>query len=314
MSSEFSTDQTRRSALKCLAHGGVGTLFVLSGGVLAPVNLALGATPTYQAAKSGTPLFVQISDTHIGFKADANPDVAGTIRETINLVNAMPGKPAFTMHTGDVTHLSKAAEFDQAEQLLSGLKVTELHTVPGEHDVIDGPGAEYFKRFGKASNNRGYYSFDHNGVHFVALVNVMNFKANGLGALGDEQLEWLEADLKARTSSTPIVVFAHMPLWTIYEPWGWGTGDADRAMSYLKRFGSVTVLNGHIHQIVQKVEGNVTFHTARSTAYPQPVAGEGAGPGPLKVPTEQLASVLGVTSVAVVSHPRALRLNDTTLA
>jgi len=314
MSSEFSTDQTRRGALKCLAHGGAGTLFILSGGVLAPVNLALGASQTNQAAKAGTPLFVQISDTHIGFKADANPDVAGTIRETITLVNAMPGKPAFIMHTGDITHLSKPAEFDQAEQLLSGLKVTELHTVPGEHDVIDGPGAEYFKRFGKASNNRGYYSFDHNGVHFVALVNVMNFKANGLGALGDEQLQWLEEDLKARSSSTPIVVFAHMPLWTIYEPWGWGTGDADRAMGQLKRFGSVTVLNGHIHQIVQKVVGDITFHTARSMAYPQPVAGNGPGPGPLKVPTDLLPKMLGVTSVKIARLPGPLSLTDTPLA
>ena len=314
MSSKFPTDQTRRGALRCLAFGGAGTLFVLSGGVLAPVDLAFGASQNYQRAKAGTPLFVQISDTHIGFKADANPDVAGTVKQTIDLVNVMPDKPAFIMHTGDITHLSKPEEFDRAEQLLSGLKVTELHTVPGEHDVIDGPAAEYFKRFGKASGNRGYYSFDHDGVHFVALVNVMNFKANGLGALGNDQLAWLENDLKSRSSSTPIVVFAHMPLWTIFEPWGWGTGDADQAISYLKRFGSVTVLNGHIHQIVQKVEGNITFHTARSMAYPQPTAGNGPGPGPLKVPSDQLPKFLGVTSVTIAPMPGALALTDTTLA
>jgi len=218
------------------------------------------------------------------------------------------------MHTGDITHLSKPEEFDLAAQLLSGLKVTELHTVPGEHDVIDGPGAEYFKRYGKPSANKGYYSFDHNGVHFVALVNVMNFKANGLGALGSDQLQWLEEDLKARTASTPIVVFAHMPLWTIYEPWGWGTGDADQAISYLKHFGSVTVLNGHIHQIVQKVEGNITFHTARSMAYPQPTAGSGPGPGPLKVASDLLPKMLGVTSVKIAPMPGALSLTDTPLA
>jgi 3',5'-cyclic AMP phosphodiesterase CpdA len=314
MSSEFSSDQTRRGALKCLAHGGAGTLFVLSGGVLAPVNLALGASYNYQAARAGTPLFVQISDTHIGFKADANPDVAGTVRETVDLVNAMRDRPAFIMHTGDITHLSKPEQFDHAAQLLSGLKVTELHTVPGEHDVIDGPGAEYFQRFGKASDNRGYYSFDHDGVHFVALVNVMNFKANGLGELGGDQLAWLEADLKRRAASTPIVVFAHMPLWTIYEPWGWGTGDADQAMSYLKRFGSVTVLNGHIHQIVQKVEGNITFHTARSMAYPQPTAGNGPGPGPLAVPSDLLPTMLGVTNVKIAQQPGTLSLTDTPLA
>jgi 3',5'-cyclic AMP phosphodiesterase CpdA len=313
MSSQSPFDQTRRGALKCLAYGGAGTLFVLSGGVLAPVNLAFGASAS-DVAKAGTPLFVQISDTHIGFKGDANPDVAGTVKQTIELVNAMPDKPAFIMHTGDVTQLSKPEEFDLAMQLLSGLKVTELHAVPGEHDVIDGPGAEFFKRFGKASNNRGYYSFDHDGVHFVALVNVMNFKANGLGALGNDQLAWLESDLKSRSSSTPVVVFAHMPLWTIYDGWGWGTGDADQAMSYLKRFGSVTVLNGHIHQIVQKVEGNITFHTARSMAFPQPVAGNGPGPGPLKVPSDQLPKMLGVTSVKIAQQPGALSLTDTTLA
>jgi 3',5'-cyclic AMP phosphodiesterase CpdA len=314
MSSQSTLEQTRRGALKCLAFGGAGTLFVLSGGVLAPVDLALGATKAAAMAKPGTPLFVQISDSHIGFKADANPDVAGTVSQTIELVNAMPDRPAFIMHTGDITHLSKPEEFDLAAQLLSGLKVTELHTVPGEHDVIDGPGVEYFKRFGKASDNKGYYSFDHDGVHFIALVNVMNFKANGLGALGNDQLAWLENDLKGRSSSMPIVVFAHMPLWTIYEGWGWGTGDADQATSYLRRFGSVTVLNGHIHQIVQKVEGNITFHTARSMAYPQPSAGNGPGPGPLKVPGDQLAKMLGVTSAVVARPPAALALTDTSLA
>jgi 3',5'-cyclic AMP phosphodiesterase CpdA len=259
------------------------------------------------------PLFLQISDTHIGFNKEANPDVAGTLKQTIDFVNAMPVKPALTIHTGDITHLSKPEQFDLAAQLLSGLNITELHTVPGEHDVTDGPGAEYFSRFGKASDNKGYYSFDHNGVHFIGLVNVMHFKPNGLGGLGDDQLEWLENDLKGRSSSTPIVVFAHMPMWTIYEPWGWGTGDAGQAMSYLKRFGSVTVLNGHIHQIVSKVEGNITFHTARSTAYPQPTAGNGPGPMPLTVASDQLPRMLGVTSIKIMHHPLKATLDDTTL-
>jgi 3',5'-cyclic AMP phosphodiesterase CpdA len=301
---------SRRDALKCLAYGSAGTMFVLSGGVLVPTELANAAT----SMATGTPLFVQISDTHIGFNKDANPDVAGTLDQTIALVNAMPVQPALIIHTGDITHLSKAAEFDTAQQLLGKLRVTELHTVPGEHDVTDGIGTEYFNRFGKASNNKGYYSFDHNGVHFVALVNVMNFKPGGLGAFGNDQLEWLEDDLRGRSSSTPIVVFAHMPMWTIYEPWGWGTDDSAQALSYLKRFGSVTVLNGHIHQIVQKVEGHVTFHTARATAYPQPAAGVGPGPGPLKVPADQLPKMLGYTSISETRHPRALALHDLTLA
>jgi 3',5'-cyclic AMP phosphodiesterase CpdA len=226
----------------------------------------------------------------------------------------MPRKPALVIHTGDITHLSKASEFDTAAQLMSQLNVTELHTTPGEHDVADASVTEYFSRFGKASQDKGYYSFDHQGVHFISLINVLNFKPNGLANLGTEQLEWLEKDLRGRSASTPIVVFTHMPMWTIYEPWGWGTQDAGQAMSYLRRFGSVTVLNGHIHQIVQKVEGNITFHTARSTAYPQPSPGVGPGPGPLKVAPDDLSRMLGVTNVTLKRHPDALSLTDTTLA
>jgi len=313
MSSDPGINQSRRGALKCLTFGGAGSLFFLSGGVLAPLDLALASSRQASPGIDGAPLFLQISDTHIGFNKDANPDVAASLGKAIDLVNAMPVKPALTIHTGDITHLSKPQQFDTAAQLLAGLNITELHTVPGEHDVTDGLGTEYFNRFGKASGNKGYYSFDHGGVHFVALVNVMNFKPNGLGAFGDDQLAWLEQDLRGRGASTPIVVFSHMPMWTIYEPWGWGTGDADQATDCLKRFGSVTVLNGHIHQIVQKLEGNITFHTARSTAYPQPAAGVGPGPGPLKVASDQLPKMLGVTSLRIVAHPLATSLTDTTL-
>src|SRR6202140_4261660 len=304
----------RRRALRCLAFGGGGTLFTLAGGVLTPIVPGLAVTDRKKMAAAGVPLFVQISDTHIGFNKDANPDVAGTLKQTIELVNAMPARPALILHTGDITHLSRPEEFDSASQLLSQLRVTELHTTPGEHDVADATVTEYFNRYGKASDRRGYYSFDHQGVHFVSLINVLNFKANGLGALGSAQLEWLEADLKARSASTPIVVFAHMPLWTIYEPWGWGTADADQAMGYLRRFGSVTVLNGHIHQIVQKVEGNITFHTARSSAFPQPVPGTAPSPGPQLVPAEQLRDYLGITSVSVKQGSKALALTDSPLS
>jgi 3',5'-cyclic AMP phosphodiesterase CpdA len=297
-----------------MAYGGAGTLFVLAGGVFTPVDLALAANDKPGIARLGKPLFVQISDTHIGFNKEANPDVGGTLKQSIDIVNAMPEQPGLIIHTGDITHLSKPAEFDLAQQLMSGLRTTELHTVPGEHDTTDPTVTEYFNRFGKASDNKGYYSFDHAGVHFIALINVLQFKPGGLGTLGSDQLAWVAADLKGRSSSTPIVVFAHMPLWTIYEPWGWGTGDADQLMAQLKRFGSVTVLNGHIHQIVQKVEGNITFHTARSTAYPQPLPGDGPGPGPLKVASDQLPKMLGVSSVSVVKHPSALALTDTALA
>jgi 3',5'-cyclic AMP phosphodiesterase CpdA len=306
--------QSRRNALRCLAYGGAGTLFVLSGGVLTPVDLARAAEAGYRPASADKPLFVQISDTHIGFSKDANPDVSSTLNRTIDLLNGLPRQPELIIHTGDITHLSKPEEFDLAQQLLSRLRITELHTVPGEHDITDPGGNEYFNRFGKTSDNRGYYSFDHAGVHFIALINVLEFKPGGLGTLGSEQLAWVAEDLKARTASTPIVVFAHMPLWSIYEPWGWGTGDAEPLVSLLRRFGSATILNGHIHQIVQKVEGNITFHTARSTAYPQPAAGVGPGPGPLKVPAAELAQLLGMTSVSIQKHPRSLELADSTLA
>ena len=299
---------TRRDALKCMGLS-AGTLFTLSGGILTASSLAEAAETS-----AGTPLFLQISDTHIGFNKDANPDVNGTLGKAIVRINALPRQPAFAIHTGDISHLSKPEEFDTAQQLLSELKISELHTTPGEHDVTDGIGAEYFNRFGNASNNKGFYSFDHAGVHMVALTNVMNFKPNGLGGFGDEQLAWLKDDLAGRSASQPLVLFAHMPMWTIYEPWGWGTGDADQVMALVKRFGSVTVLNGHIHQIVQKVEGHVTFHTARSTAYPQPAPGDGPGPGPLSVPPDRLAGMLGLTSVSMKAMPRGLTLSDSTLA
>ena len=305
--------KSRREALKCMAYGGAGTLFVLAGGVFTPVDLAAAGDYKSSGIRQGKPLFVQISDTHVGFAKDANPDVNGTLTRTIDLVNAMPEQPALILHTGDITHLSKPAEFDLAQQMLGRLRTTELHTIPGEHDTADAAVTEYFSRFGKASNNKGYYSFDHSGVHFVGLINVLQFKPGGLGTLGVEQLAWVARDLKRRSASTPIVVFAHMPLWTIFEPWGWGTSDADQLLTHLRRFGSVTVLNGHIHQIVQKVEGHVTFHTARSTAYPQPAPGEGAGPGPLKVSGDQLPKMLGVTNVSVVNHPRSLTLSDRTI-
>ena len=216
--------------------------------------------------------FLQISDSHVGFDKPANPNALGTLEEAINKIKAMPKKPSFMIHTGDITHLSKAAEFDDADRIISQAKL-DVHYVPGEHDFLDEEIKFYKERYGKGTKGAGYYSFDANGVHFVGLVNVVDLKAGGLGNLGAEQLAWLADDLKGKSKSTPIVVFAHIPLWTVYPEWGWGTEDGGRALEMLKGFGSVTVLNGHIHQVMQKVEGNVTFHTARSTAFPQPAPG-----------------------------------------
>ena len=219
-----------------------------------------------------------------------------------------------SLHTGDISHLSKPSEFDTVDQVLKEAKASHVFYVPGEHDVLGDDGKQYLERYGKGTKGGGWYSFDQKGVHFIGLVNVLNLKAGGLGSLGSEQLEWLQDDVKGLSASTPIVVFAHIPLWAVYPDWGWGTDDSAQALSYLKRFGSVTVLNGHIHQTMQKVEGNITFHTATSTAFPQPHPGAAPSPGPMKVPAEQLRSLLGLTSVEYVQGQHSLAIVDSSLA
>jgi len=299
----------RRGFLKCMAWAGTGTLCVIQGGVLQ--SFALN-DPAAKRAK-GQLTFVQISDSHMGFNKPANPDVIATLKAAVDKINALSIPPEFLLHTGDVSHLSKPAEFDNVDQILKTASAKEVFFVPGEHDVLEDEGAQYRERYGKNTKGAGWYSFDKGGVHFIGLVNVMNLKAGGLGSLGHEQLEWLEADVKHLSHSTPIIVFAHIPLWTIYPDWGWGTDDSVQALSYLKKFGSVTVLNGHIHQIMQKVEGNITFHTACSTAFPQPKPGEAPSPGPMKVPAEQLRTMLGLTRVDFVRGKHALAVTDSTL-
>jgi 3',5'-cyclic AMP phosphodiesterase CpdA len=303
----------RRGFLRCMAWAGTGALFVLKGGVLE--SFAMNKMGQYDEKKlKGELSFVQISDSHIGFSKPANTDVLGTLQAAIAKINALPTPPAFVLHTGDLSQLSKDAEFDTLEQALKDIKTEQIFYVPGEHDVVDDNGQKYRERFAKGAQGDGWYSFDHHGAHFIGLVNVANLKAGGLGNLGAEQLEWLEKDVKHLKHSTPIVVFAHIPLWTVYPDWGWGTEDSAQALSYLKRFGTVTVLNGHIHQTMQKVEGNITFHTAMSTAFPQPAPGSAPSPGPMKVPAEQLRNVLGITDVNLVRGKHSLAIIDSTLA
>jgi 3',5'-cyclic-AMP phosphodiesterase len=302
----------RRGFLECMAWAGTGMLWTVTGGLLGSTVLP-GRVGAAEMAKSSFS-FVQISDSHIGFNKDANKDVAGTLKEAIARINALPEAPDFILHTGDLTHLSEDEEFDTLDQLLKSVKTSQILYVPGEHDVIGDNGKKYLQRFGKNTKGQGWYSFDHKGVHFIALVNVMDIKENGLGVLGNEQLEWLEADLKERSSETPIVLFAHIPLWTVYPEWGWGTSESAQALGYLKRFGSVTVLNGHIHQTMKKVEGHVTFHTAMSTAFPQPEPGKAPKPGPMKVDAGKLRDYLGITDVSYVEGKGALAVVDSTLA
>ena len=305
-------DVDRRGFLSCMAWAGTGMLWTMSGGV--PKSGILGARPP----KNGDLFFGQISDSHIGFNKAANADVTATMQAAIAKINALPTAPAFLLHTGDISQLAKASEFDTADQVLRGSRTKDVFFVPGEHDVGTDDGRSYLARYGKTAQRAGgaggWYSFDHSGVHFIGLVNVFNLKAGGLGSLGAEQLEWLEKDVKHLASSTPIVVFAHVPLWSVYPAWGWGTDDGARALTYLKRFGSVTVLNGHIHQTMQKVEGNVTFHTALSTAFPQPRPGTAPAPGPMVVPANQLRDVLGITQVKYLAQHRHLAIVDESLS
>jgi len=302
----------RRGFLKCMAWAGTGALYVIKGGVLESYALGSQMNSELKPHKMAGFSFVQISDSHMGFNKPANADVISTLRTAVDKINALPEQPDFILHTGDISHLSKPSEFDNVDQILKATN-KQIFFVPGEHDVLDDDGAMFRERYAKNSTGQGWYSFDKNGIHVVGLVNVMNLKAGGLGTLGNEQLEWLEDDVKHLKSSTPLVVFAHIPLWTVYPQWGWGTDDSAQALSYLKKFGSVTVLNGHIHQTMQKVEGNVTFHTAFSTAFPQPAPGAAEGPGPMKVPAEQLRSVLGITDVNYVQGRHALGLVDSSL-
>ena len=302
----------RRGFLECMAWAGTGAFCIMQGGVLKSFSMSrIAELDTKKMA--GELSFVQISDSHMGFNKPANPDVAGTLKAAVDKINGLATPPEFMLHTGDISHLSKTEQFDTVDQILKGASAKDVFYVPGEHDVLDDDGKQFLERYGKGTKGAGWYSFDKKGVHFIGLVNVLNLKAGGLGTLGHEQLEWMEDDVEHLTSSTPIVVFAHIPLWSVYPEWGWGTEDSAQALAYLKKFGSVTVLNGHIHQTMQKVEGNVTFHTAMSTAFPQPQPGKADSPGPMKVPADQLRSVLGITDVNYVRGQQALAVVDSTL-
>jgi Icc protein len=303
----------RRGFLTCMAWAGTGALWLMKGGVLESYSLSRLSRLTAKDVKADLS-FVQISDSHMGFNKAANTDVVGTFKAAIDKINALPTPPAFMLHTGDISHLSKPEQFDTVQQMLKSAPAKDVFYVPGEHDVLDDEGKGYRERFGQGTQGAGWHSFNKNGVHFIGLVNVMDLKAGGLGNLGNEQLEWLEKDVKRLSTSTPVVVFAHIPLWSVYPDWGWGTADGSQALSYLKRFGSVTVLNGHIHQIMQKVEGNVTFHTAASIAFPQPKPGTAPSPGPMTVPADQLRSLLGITDVHYKHGEHALAVVDSSLA
>jgi 3',5'-cyclic AMP phosphodiesterase CpdA len=302
----------RRGFLECMAWAGTGVLWTSAGGLLS--SRMIGHAEAADTGEGGFS-FVQVSDTHVGFKGEANKDAAATLQEVIDRVNALRPAPAFLLHTGDQTHGQKAGAFDTVAEILKGAKVERIFYVPGEHDVFLDGGKEYLSRYGAGTvGGRGWQSFDYKGTHVVGLVNVLKYKGEGMGSLGDEQIAWLEKDLGPLGSSTPIVIFSHVPLWAVYPKWGWTTEDAERALTAVKRFGSVTVLNGHIHQVLRKVEGSVAFHTALSTAFPQPAPGSAPSPGPMKIPETEARKMIGVTDVTFVPGRHPLAVVDSTLS
>ena len=305
--------ETGMSRRKLLRHGAwfgsAVVLTVVGGEVISHV----AGSPAPAASKDPRALrFVQVSDSHLGFKGPANTDVTASFQEAITQVNALPYRPDFVMHTGDLTHLAKPEQFDQVKQMMSGLHTGKVLTVPGEHDSIDDAGQKYRAAFGQGSKGDGWYSFDIAGVHVISLVNTLSLEK--LGHLGTDQLAFVEHDVAALKSDTPIVVFSHIPLFAMFPTWGWGTDDATQALSHLRRFSSVTCLNGHVHQLFTKTEGNVTFHSATTTAYPLPHPGDGPAPTPMTLPAGKLKAALGVREVSYLKADQPLAIKDTPLA
>jgi 3',5'-cyclic AMP phosphodiesterase CpdA len=301
---------TRRQLLRHTAWFGSAVVLTVVGG---EVISQIGDASTPAAADDANALrFVQISDSHIGFTGPANTMVEQSFAEAISDINALPYRPDFVMHTGDLTHLSTPDQFDQVKQMMGGLKAGHVYTVPGEHDSVDDHGAHYRQFFGKGTKGDGWYSFDLHGAHFISLVNTLGLET--MGHLGTDQLEFVRKDVAGLSSDTPIVVFSHIPLFAMYPKWGWSTDDSVQALSYLKRFASVTCLNGHVHQLFTKTEGNVTFFSATTTAYPLPKPGEGPAPTPVTLPAGQLHSALGIREVSYVRGGGPLAVKDRRLA
>jgi Icc protein len=292
------------------ALAGAGVLWTMSSGTLSASALAGGSR---QATQAGNLSFVQITDTHVGAKTPANPDIVGTFERAIQHINSLPNRPAFVVHTGDHVHLSKPSEFDTAQQLLRTIKTDRVYNLPGEHDVFLDQGKRYLQVFGQGSQGSGYWSFDLHGIHFIGLANDSGLVGQGQGTLGAQQLHFVSKDLERVSSATPLVLFSHVPLLPVYLPWGWATSDSKQLLALVQRFHTVTALNGHIHQVVSKRIGNVVMHTANSTAYPLHPPGQVA-PTPLVVPAAQLPDRIGIRAVQALGASDALAVQDRPLA
>ena len=300
---------SRRQLIRHTAWFGAAVGLAVVGGEV--ISHIAGAEAADRARARPTLRFAQVSDSHIGFTGAPNPDVAGTFGHAIDQVNSLGYTPDFVIHTGDLTHLSTPDQFDRVKQMLSGLRTPHVFTVPGEHDSVDDAGQKYRSVFGAGTRGDGWYSFDIAGVHVIALVNTLNLKK--LGHLGTDQLAFVEKDVAGLSSDTPIIVFSHIPLFAMYPDWGWGTDDATQALSYLRRFSSVTCLNGHVHQLFSKTDGNVTFYSGTTTAYPLPHPGDGPAPKPITLPAGKLHDALGIREVSYTKGQTALALKEATL-
>jgi len=300
---------SRRQLVRHGAWFGAAVGLAVAGGEV--ISHVAGTAQANKIQTRPTLRFAQVSDSHIGFTGKANPDVVGSFSQAIGRINHLGYTPDFVIHTGDLTHLATPAQFDQVKQMMGGLHTPHVFTVPGEHDSIDDAGQKYLSAFGRGTRGDGWYSFDIAGVHVIALVNTLNLKK--LGHLGVEQLDFLAKDVAPLHSDTPVIVFSHIPLFAMYPDWGWATDDAAQALSYLRRFSSVTCLNGHVHQIFSKTEGNVTFYSGTTTAYPLPHPGDGPAPKPLTLPAGQLHDALGIREVSYMRGHEALALKESTL-
>ncbi|HME76993.1 MAG TPA: metallophosphoesterase [Mycobacterium sp.] len=300
---------TRRQLIRHSAWFGAAVGLAVVGGEV--ISHVAGTADATRVAGRPTLRFAQVSDSHIGFLGKANSNVAGSFSQAIDRINNLGYVPDFVIHTGDLTHLATPDQFDQVKQMMTGLRTPHVFTVPGEHDSVDDAGQKYQSAFGAGTRGDGWYSFDIAGVHVIALVNTLNLKK--LGHLGVDQLDFVAKDVAALPNDTPIIVFSHIPLFAMYPDWGWGTEDAAQLLSYLRRFSSVTCLNGHVHQVFSKTEGNVTFYSGTTTAYPLPHPGDGPAPKPVTLPAGQLHDALGIREVSYTRGQNALALKELTL-
>lgn len=262
----------RRELMKLVALGG-GAVYI--SGLTGCAQGAIGKAMASDADQDF--YFVQLSDTHWGFSGAPNPDAANTLRKAVASVNALQKQPDFIVFTGDLTHTTddpaerrrRLAEF---RDIVSALKVKQVRFMPGEHDASLDRGAAYKEFFGDT-----FYSFDHKGVHFIAVDNVSDPGAR----IGDEQLAWMKDDLAKRPAGSPIVVLTHRPLFDLVPKWDWATRDGAQAMEILMAYPKVTVFYGHIHQEHHHMTGHIAHHSAKSLIFPLPAPGSQPARTPL---------------------------------